>query len=74
MHVSFSHARQALVRTPSIIEQARCSTMSRDTVAEAKRGAKALMDLQDEIEEDAAGAPLAASCYRHKTCTGLHCE
>lgn len=43
------------MRSPFIVRQVHSGTVLRGTAAEAKRGAKALLDLQDEIEEDAAG-------------------
>lgn len=55
MHVSLSHAQRALVRSPFVARQICSGTVLRGTAVEAKRGAKALLELEDEKTEDAVG-------------------
>lgn len=55
MHVHLSHARRALVRCPFTGRRFQSFTALRGTSVEAKRGAKALLELEDEKVEDAAG-------------------
>lgn len=56
MHVSLSYASRALIRSPSIVRHVKSGKFLRGSAAEARKGAKALMDLQDELDEEAAGA------------------
>lgn len=55
MHVTLSHAQRALVRSPFVARHICSGTVLRGTAVEAKRGAKALLELEDEKTEDAVG-------------------
>jgi hypothetical protein len=62
VRMALSHTNRVLARCPftASFQHRKLGAVLRGVAAEARRGARALAELQEELEEDAAGT--AAAC------------